>query len=82
MKISAQCCLGLLLIFISILAAVICLVVCPHRFFAGHTASGGPIFWGFDLDLSWRYAIPILVCGSVGVFCLARSSRKPPKLPK
>jgi hypothetical protein len=82
MKVSTQRNLGLLLVFISVVAAVICLVLVPPRFFAERSVPGGPTFSGADWDLSWHYAMPILVCGAVGVFCLARSSRKPPKLPQ
>ena len=74
--------LGLLLICISVVAFVICLIVVPHRVFADSSGPGGSVFWGGSWELSWPYIIPILVCGAVGVFCLALSSRKPPKLPK
>jgi hypothetical protein len=74
--------LGLLLICISVVALVICLIVVPHRVFADSSGPGGPIFGGGSWELGWQYTIPIIVCGAVGVFCLAQSSRKPPKLPK
>jgi hypothetical protein len=82
MKTLTQRYLGLLLIFTSVLAAAICFVIFPHRFFAEHTSPSGPTFFGFDSGLSWYYVIPILVCAAVGVFFLTRSSRKPPKLPR
>ena len=51
------------------------------------TASGssGHAAWSVvdvESDLSWRYILPIILCGAVGIFCAAWPSRKPPKLPK
>jgi len=31
-------------------------------------------------DLGWIYFIPVILCGAVGVLCLAWPTRKPPKL--
>jgi hypothetical protein len=82
MNISTKRRLGLLLICISFVAFIICLIVVPHQDFADSSVPGGPIDWGGSWELDWQCMIPILVCGAVGVFCLAQSSRKPPKLPK
>ena len=82
MKIFTKRHFGLLLICISVLAAILSFMVVPHRAFADSSGPGGPIFWGVDWELSWQYKITILACGAIGLIFVAASLRKPPKLRK
>lgn len=78
MNLSAKRHLGLLLIFISVVAAVIWVIFRGDwHFIDGNWQNGFGI--AGELKLSWQYALPILACGMAGVAFLAASMRKPPK---
>jgi hypothetical protein len=81
MKTSTKRYLGLSLICISVVAAIVCLIIVPHRTFAESAGTGDAIFWGGTWEMSWQSAAPIFICGLVGLGFLAASMLKPPKLP-
>ena len=81
MNISTKLHFGLFLIFISVVAAVIWVIVRGDWHFIGRNGLDGFAIAG-GLKLSWQYAIPIFACGATGVVFLAASKRKPPKLRK
>jgi hypothetical protein len=70
---------------ISVVALVVFLVIGVirgHWRFDGSGSSGNAQWAAYsgELGVSGYYLIPILLCGAIGVFCLFRPSRKPPKL--
>ncbi len=72
--------LGLSLVCISALALMIGLFFSlPHVIWSG--PSDGSFVSGYVV-IHLHFLLPIILCGAVGVFFLARPSRKPPKLPK
>jgi len=76
--------LGILLVAISVVALVALLVVGVLRGDLHYDGSGssGIAQWSAysgELKLNGYYLIPIL-CGAIGIVCLAWPSRKPPKL--
>lgn len=72
--------LGLVLVSISVLAAIVYQTVGAHSRVVASGSEGNANWVVVSTDWPWRYFIPIILCGAIGVFCLAWPSRKPPKL--
>jgi uncharacterized membrane protein YfcA len=84
MIVTTQRRIGIWLLCLSVVAYVVAWVAFSHSRVVGSGSSGNATWTASEVtsDVSWRYWLPILVCGVIGVFCLVRSSRKPPKLPE
>ena len=84
MSVTTQRRLGIWLLCLSVVAYVVAWVAFSHSQVIGSGSSGTAIWTASKVSssVSWRYWLPILICGVIGVFCLVRSSRKPPMIPK
>jgi hypothetical protein len=83
MSISTRRRFGLLLTCGSVLAWIVALIFFSHSrvIGSGSSASGSWTASEVEIDLGWRFFLPVVLCGIVGVFCIAWPSRKPPRLP-
>lgn len=84
MSMTAQRRLGIWLVCLSSLALIIAWASFSHWRVIGSGSSGNGSWTAGEItsDISWRYWLPCLLCGALGVFFWARSSRKPPNLSK
>jgi len=75
--------LGMWLICVSSLTFVVACALSSRSMVIGSGSSGNFAwtFVGTSIGISWKYLLPIFLCGALSVYCLARSSRRPPKFP-
>lgn len=66
------------------LQIMVALIFFSHSRVIGSGSSGTGTWTAgvVEVDLGWRFFLPVFLCGAVGVFLFAWSPRKPPKLPK
>jgi MFS family permease len=84
MSISRRRRLGLVLAFISASAFIVAQIFYSHARVVG-SGSSDNVFWTdveVDNDLGWRFFLPVIMCGAVGLLCFVWPTRKPPKLPE
>jgi len=84
MTLSSRRRLGLVLVCSSIAAWIIALVFFSHSRVVGSGSSGNASWMVTEtkIDFGWCFSAPVVLCGVVGLLCLAWPSRKPPKLPQ
>jgi hypothetical protein len=82
MSISSRRRLGLLLVCSAIVAWIIALIFFSHSRVIGSGSSGNASWIATEtkIDLGWYFSVPVILCGAIGVFCLAWPTPKPPKL--
>lgn len=85
MNVSTRRKLGVFLIAFAVLAMATFLVfgIIHGKWHQYGSGASDNVVWmaeSIELRVSDYYLIPIIFCGTVGAFCLAWPSRKPPKL--
>jgi hypothetical protein len=90
MRIATRFKIGFLLVIVSAISFVVFWVVSVdesmtqgHTRIIGSGSSGGAQWVAMESDskINSHYLIPIILCGVIGILCLAWPGRKPPKLP-
>jgi hypothetical protein len=84
MSISTRQKIGMLLICISVAAFVVAQIGGSRSRVIGSGSSSIGTWTAIEIttDVSWQVALPIILCGTIGVICALWPSRKPPILTK